>query len=156
MRFLIAIFVAALAAPASAGQAQDKVLACFSEMGQTTDWGMCLNAMFAPCANEEIGSESHLACLIQQRSTWQAAKRTVEAEVIRSLNDTGLEELGGLMLAWPKFVEQKCEAVASSRADISYDAAQLGCQISEFALMTNELTACIKGRSVEEYCQTEE
>ena len=134
---------------------QDQVLSCFAGIGAVTEWNTCLNKMFAPCADKSVGSEKHLACLIQQREDWRLAKRTAETGVLKALNDTGMEELSGLMLAWPKFVEDKCTAVAEGRADISYDAAQLGCQISEFALMTNELTACMEGRSVEAYCQVE-
>ena len=142
-----------LGTPAMAGPDQDKVLACFAEMGFSTTWNQCLNTMFASCAEHEIGSPDHLACLTQARSEWQQAKIDAETGVLEVLTETGFEELSGLMLAWPKFVEDKCEVVAASRSDISAEAARLGCHISEFALLTNEFTACLNGRSTEAYCQ---
>ena len=154
MRFAFMAGVAIFGAfPAWAETAQQDVLACFAQMDQTTDWNTCLNTMFAPCAGEEVGSDAHLSCLTGQRENWQAAKSNVEGEVLQALGKDGIEALSGLMLAWPQFVGDKCTAVAEGRADISYDAALLGCQISEYALMTNELTACVEGRSVEDYCQ---
>ena len=138
---------------ARAETAQQSVLQCFSGMGVTTEWNQCLNAMFAPCAAETVGSADHVGCLAQQREDWRLAKIEVETSVLSRLSETGMEELSWLMLAWPKFVEDKCRAVAESRADISYEAAALGCQISELALMTNEFSACLDGRSTEPYCQ---
>lgn len=135
---------------------QAQVLTCFGDIGAGSDWNSCLNTMFAPCAGEEIGSEAHLGCLTQQRADWRAAKIETETDVLKALSEQGMEDLSGLMMAWPSFVEDKCEAVAEWRADISRDAAYLGCQISELALMTNEMTACLEGRSTEEYCQLQE
>ena len=138
---------------ALAGPTQDTVLDCFSEMGETTEWNQCLNTMFEPCADQEVGSSEHVGCLTEQLSEWQDAKFGAETELLSRISGQGMEELSGLMLAWPKFVEDKCKAVAESRAGISYDAASLGCKISETALLTNELTACVDGRSTEDYCQ---
>ena len=134
---------------------QDLVLDCLAEVGTSTDWNTCLNTMFAPCAEAEIGSDEHLACLKTEREDWRLAKSTAEGALVDRLSNAGMQELSGLMLAWPKFVDTKCTAVAEGRADISYDAAQLGCQIAEIALMTNEFTACVEERSVEDYCQLE-
>lgn len=135
---------------------QDQVLSCLAKVGTSTDWNTCLNTMFAPCAGMDVGADDHLACLTQQRADWRTSKIRAESGVVKTLSDAGMEELSGVMLAWPKFVDQKCKAVAESRADISYEAAQIGCQIAEIALMTNEMTACAEGRSVEEYCQIKE
>jgi hypothetical protein len=132
---------------------QEDVLSCFSEMGFTTEWNECLNRMFAPCATQKVGSDGHIACLMQEREDWRAAKFEAETGVLERLTEEGMAELSGLMLAWPEFVEDKCNAVAESRAEISADAANLGCQISELALLTNEMTACLDGRSTEAYCQ---
>ena len=148
----------ALAVPGPAvaeASVQDEVLECLANIGSGTDWNTCLKAMFAPCAMEKIGSDPHLECLSTERADWRAAKNSAEASIVDDLTNAGMEELSGLMLAWPKFVDNKCTAVAEGRADISYDAAQIGCQIAEIALMTNELTACAEGRSVEDYCQFE-
>ncbi len=134
---------------------QDQVLNCLAEVGARTDWNTCLNTMFAPCAGQEIGSEGHLTCLKTEREDWRLAKSAAEGALVDRLSKAGMQELSGLMLAWPKFVDTKCTAVAEGRADISYDAAQLGCQIAEIALMTNEFTACVEERSVEDYCQLE-
>lgn len=145
-----------LTAPAQAETTQDDVLACFAQMNETTDWNTCLNTMFAPCAGQAIGSEPHLECLIGQSNGWRAAQQNAETEVLGKLTAAGAETLGGLLSAWPKFVEEKCSGVAQGRAGISFEAALIGCQISEYALMTNELTNCLAGRSVEEYCQINE
>lgn len=132
---------------------QQDVLSCFEGLGAETEWNQCLNLMFAPCAGEEVGSEGHLGCLAEEREGWRSAKLAVEKQVVEGLTEDGMAEFSGLMLAWPKFVEDKCNAVAQSRAQISSDAANLGCQISELALLTNEMTACLDGRSTEDYCQ---
>lgn len=132
---------------------QEDVLSCFAEMGVETTWGTCLETMFAPCAENEIGSSDHIGCLADERESWRAAKFEAETEVLARLTEGGMAELSGLMLAWPQFVEDKCAAVAEGRADISFEAASLGCQISELALLTNEMTACLNGRSEEPYCQ---
>lgn len=155
-RLMWIAIICTAAAPAHAETPQSEVLSCFKQMNQSTDWNTCLNTMFEPCAGEEVGAEAHLACLSSQLEDWQEAKRSVESDVLKALSQKGIENLSGLMLAWPQFVGDKCTAVAEGRADISYDAAKLGCQISEYALLTNELTACVEGRSVEEYCQMEE
>jgi hypothetical protein len=138
---------------ARAETTQDTVLGCFADIGASSDWNQCLNTMFAPCADDEVGSEAHLMCLTSQRNDWQTTKFATETALLDRLSEPGLEELSGLMLAWPKFVKDKCAAVAESRAGISYDAASLGCEISELALLTNEMSACLDGRSNEDYCQ---
>ncbi|MGR3513243.1 MAG: hypothetical protein ACU0GG_10790 [Paracoccaceae bacterium] len=132
---------------------QQDVLQCFEGIGADTEWNQCLTIMFAPCAGEEVGSEGHLTCLSAERENWRVAKLAAEKDVIDRLTGDGMAELSGLMLAWPEFVEDKCNAVGEARANISRDAADLGCQISEYALLTNEMTACLSGTSTEEYCQ---
>ena len=109
--------------------------------------------MFAPCADQDVGSEGHLACLSAERESWRFAKLAAKKDVIDRLTEDGMAELSGLMLAWPEFVQDKCNAVGDARASISREAADLGCQVSEYALLTNEMTACLAGRSTEEYCQ---
>lgn len=138
---------------ALAKDTQEQVIDCLGEVGTTSTWNSCLNVMFAPCGGMIIGSEEHIACLIQQRDDWRIERIGMETQVLRSLSEEGKTELGSLMLAWPKFVEDKCKVVAESRADVSYNAAFLGCQISEIALFTNELTACHEDRSIEDYCE---
>ncbi|MDJ0638745.1 MAG: hypothetical protein QNJ20_07925 [Paracoccaceae bacterium] len=150
---LLVISAIILATVTRAESTQDQVLDCFASMDTTTEWNTCLNAMFAPCAGEEVGSEPHLSCLTEQRENWRSAKIEAETNVLSRLSEAGMEELSGLMLGWPRFVDDKCKAVAESRAEISYDAAALGCQISELALLTNEMRACLAGRSTEAYCQ---
>lgn len=135
---------------------QDDVLSCFDQMGVSTEWNQCLNTMFAPCAELQVGGEGHLACLSEQRENWRAAKFRAETQVLERLTEGGLAELSGLMLAWPKFMEDKCRAVGESRSQISSEAANLGCQVSELALLTNEMTACLQGNSNEDYCQLRE
>ncbi len=146
-----AIIVSTVMARAEAQQ--DAVLDCFSEMEGGVSWATCLETMFAPCADLEVGSEAHIGCLSEERGNWRAAKVDAEGSLLARLSEEGMTELSGLMLAWPKFVEDKCKAVAETRAAISFEAAELGCQISELALLTNEMTACLDGRSAEAYCQ---
>lgn len=150
---VLVISAIVLATIVRADTPQQDVLTCFEGIGADTEWNQCLNLMFAPCAVEDVGSDLHLGCLAEERKGWQNAKLAVEADVIARLTEDGMAELSGLMLAWPKFVEDKCNAVAESRAQISAEAANLGCQISELALLTNEMTACLGGRSTEDYCQ---
>ncbi len=150
------VMTSLIAGPAMAESVQDDVLACFAQMDTTTDWNTCLTTMFAPCDAQEIGSDPHLECLIGQSNDWRAAQQSAETEVLGKLSDAGQETLNGLLSAWPKFVEEKCSGVAQGRAGLSFEAALIGCQISEYALMTNELTACLEGRSVEAYCQIDE
>ena len=132
---------------------QSAVLSCLGEVGFSTEWNTRLNLMFEPCAGEEIGSDAHLACLFQQRVDWHNTKIRTEAVILERLTEGGVEELSGLMLAWPSFVKNKCEVVGESRADISYEAARLGCEVSEHVLLTNEFQACLDGRSTEDYCK---
>ncbi|MEM6385706.1 MAG: hypothetical protein AAF718_05665 [Pseudomonadota bacterium] len=129
------------------------VLTCFEGIDAETEWNQCLNIMFSPCADQDVGSEGHLVCLTEERANWRAAKLDVEKDVIARLTEDGMAELSGLMLAWPEYVEDKCNAVGEARANISREAADLGCQISEYALLTNEMEACLTGRSTEAYCQ---
>lgn len=142
-----------LATIVRADTAKRDVLRCFEGIGTETEWNQCLSVMFAPCAELEVGSDGHVGCLAQQRENWRIAKIEAERDVLARLTEDGMAELSGLMVAWPKFVEDKCTAVAETRAAISFEAAALGCQISELALMTNEMTACLNGRSTEDYCQ---
>lgn len=155
MRILAIIGAAiALVSAASAEEVQQEaVLSCLSEIGTSTEWNTCLNQMFEPCAGEEVGSEGHVACLVQQKADWRLAKVETELQVLERLTEGGVEELGGVMLAWPKFVDDKCEAVAASRAEISSSAAKLGCEISEHVLVTFEFRNCLEGRSTEDYCE---
>ena len=153
MKRLGCLFALCLTTPAMAEDAvQDQVLACVQQMDQGTSWSTCLNMMFAPCGDEKVGSETHLTCLADQQVIWQQTKAAVEGEMLESLTQAGTVELSGLMLAWPSFVKHKCKAVAEGRADISFDAAFIGCEISEVMLMTNEFVACTKGLSLEAYC----
>lgn len=153
---VLVISAIVLATIVRADTPQRDVLDCFDKIGAETEWNQCLSIMFSPCAGEEIGSRAHVGCLAQEREDWRLAKIEAETGVLARLTDEGMTELSGLMVAWPQFVEDKCNAVAETRADISFEAAALGCQISELALMTNEMTACLAGRSTEDYCQLRE
>lgn len=155
MRITATILLLVLGSGSASADTQQDVLACFAGMGTSTDWNTCLNTMFSPCASETVGSDPHLECLIEQGNGWRASQQSAEAEVMGKLTQAGAETLGGLLGAWPKFVDEKCSGVAQGRAGISFEAALIGCQISEYALMTNELTNCLEGRSTEEYCQVE-
>jgi len=149
--FAGAFSVAASGAQASQEAKQDEVLACFAAIGSTTDWNTCMWQLFEPCADMDIGSEPHMACLTQQNHEWRLAKLTAEQAVLTSLTEDGWNELSSLMIAWPQFVEDKCNTIAQARR--LADAAKLACNLSELALITNELRACKAGMSTETYCQ---
>ena len=154
---LLAVLLALFAGPASASEEhQDLVLNCLANISTTTNWNTCLNLMFEPCVGEEIGSDGHVACLFQQQVDWHNAKIKTEAVLLKRLSEGGVEELSGLMLSWPTFVKDKCQAVGESRASISFDAARLGCEVSEHALVVNEFQSCLSGRSTEAYCELKE
>ena len=85
---------------ALAGQTQDTVLECFSDMGEGTEWNQCLNTMFEPCADQGVGSSEHVSCLTEQLSGWQDAKFSAETELtVNEVPFNATEPFGAINLA---------------------------------------------------------
>jgi hypothetical protein len=151
MKNYAAILLILSATPASAADGK-AVFDCLGEVGASTTWEQCLGAMFEPCEDLSVGGDAHLTCLSRERDDWLDRLQTDQADVMEILAPKGAAELEGLLSAWPTYVQSKCASVADSRAHISYRAAYLGCEITEAALIANELRACQSGMSIEDYC----
>ncbi|MCO4824935.1 MAG: hypothetical protein KC451_08795 [Amylibacter sp.] len=158
-RTLIAASVAGLMGFAGAAQAADgeshqsEVIACLSKMDAGTTWDQCRTKMFEPCAEEEVGSEPHLACLEVQNKAWQDQVDASIAELNTKLTPDATGQLNELLDQWFGYLKGKCEAVATEKAGISAAAAGLGCEISEFAGLATEFNSCLIGKSESPYCE---
>jgi hypothetical protein len=158
-RTLIAASVAGLMGFAGAAQAADgeshqsEVIACLSKMDAGTTWDQCRTKMFEPCAEEEVGSEPHLACLEVQNKAWQDQVDASIAELNTKLTPDARGQLNELLDQWFGYLKGKCEAVATEKAGISAAAAGLGCEISEFAGLATEFNSCLIGKSESPYCE---
>ena len=137
---------------------QDKVevLACVENLETSTTWAQCTTMMFQPCADEEVGSGGHVACLGGQRTGWQAALETLEAKVFEAITPVAAGELKDLLGGWTKFVAQKCQQVAKDRAGTGAEAALRGCEIAEMVGLSSEYAACLEGRSTAPFCKIAE
>lgn len=129
------------------------VFTCLSAMDETTTWGQCLGLTFASCADLQVGSREHGACLIDLRNLWRADAETRRVAVMGSISPEGQQALSALLEAWPKYIDDKCKAVGAMRADSGEASALLGCEVSEHVLLASEFEACLEGRSPEDYCQ---
>ncbi len=146
-----------LASPAAAQDlpiAEDKlvVLACLEKMEISTSWPQCLDLMFAPCADEVPGTDTHATCLTGVRDEWKGTVQNLQEEVMAVTTTNGANQLLNLIVIWTDYVAQKCEEVAQSRTE-GADSARLGCEVSELAGLTDEFAACLEGRSTAEYCE---
>ena len=148
----LAIAFAALASAANAQDGRDVIYGCLDNIGLSTTWAQCVNAMFSPCAGEELGTEAHAACLNGLYSTWFDGLESEVAATMQKLPQYGQEELTGILSAWYGFASTKCSEIAAGREGSAAQSAELGCQISETALLSNELRRCRAGRSQEAYC----
>ncbi|MDR6264424.1 hypothetical protein [Roseobacter sp. N2S] len=141
---------------AAQGSVQDQAVACLSTMGAQTTWDQCRGALFEPCAQDAVGSAPHLACLQVQKTDWRG-HLDAKTEVLNArLTPEGSGQLSELLGQWFGFVGNKCSAVAQAKADISADAAMLGCEISEFAGLATEFDSCLQGDSTSPYCTLKE
>ncbi len=129
------------------------VLACLENIEQSTTWGQCLNLMFQPCAQQEVGSDGHANCLRSERTRWRATMENLQEQVFDVITVSGGSELAGVMGQWTGYVAQKCQEVAATRAETGPESARLGCEITEFVGLTGEFAACLEGRSNAPYCQ---
>lgn len=126
---------------------------CLRAMDETTTWGQCLGLTFAPCAVHEVGTRDHGQCLLDLRNLWRDDMEARRAEVMEAITPAGGQALSALLDAWPKYLDDKCTAVAALRSQTGEASALLGCEVSEYMLLSSEFDACLDGRSPEEYCQ---
>jgi len=153
---MIRLMMVLLALPA-ASLAQDTpargdILSCVAAMETDADWAVCRTRMFAGCADHPAGSSPHVACLTDDRAGWQEVLDGTTTDVTGILTAEGATELAQLLTQWFGYVGQKCAAVGASRAEISEEAAILGCEISEIVGLTAELQSCRAGSSTSPYC----
>ncbi len=128
---------------------------CTENLGGSTTWPQCLNIIFAECATDEVGSESHLACLDETRQAWSTTVENLQKDVTSSITAEGALELANLRSEWTGYVLQKCQDVAETKPESGREAARLGCSITEMVGLSAELDACLEGRSASPYCQIE-
>ncbi|MFY0692061.1 MAG: hypothetical protein JXR14_09105 [Paracoccaceae bacterium] len=138
------------AEPLDEGKLQ--VLSCLEQLDQGVEWSQCLDLMFGPCVDHAVGSQPHLACLGEERQAWRLVLEDLQAQVFEAVTPLGASELATLLGQWTGYVVQKCEAVGLARADISAEAGQLGCEITEMVGLSGEFAACLEGRSAAPYC----
>jgi hypothetical protein len=135
---------------------QSGVVSCLEQMENGTTWAQCVNLMFSPCADQEVGSAGHVACLTGQRDAWRDSKELLQRELIPVLTVAGGTEMVNLMGQWTGYVGQKCAAVGLANESTGSEAATLGCEVSEYAGITVEFAACYDKISTAPYCVHEE
>lgn len=128
------------------------VLACLENLEQSTTWGQCLNLMFQPCADNDVGSEAHVSCLTSERTRWRSSLENLQEQVFGAITVAGGGELADVMGQWTGYVAQKCQEVAASKVETGAQSARLGCEITEMVGLTGEFAACLEGRSTMAYC----
>jgi hypothetical protein len=153
MRFLILSAALCVGGAVQAQEShQDWAIDCLSKMETDTSWPECRKGLFAPCEGSAVGSEPHLACLKKHRETWRLHLDKQTGALNKRLSPEGSRQLSDLLGQWFGFVGNKCGSVAQAKADISADAARMGCEISEFAGLATEFQSCLSGNSVSPYC----
>ena len=153
------IVAAALCTFGEMGQAQSSlpqehinVMACLENMGTNSSWNQCLGLIFAPCATDEVGSETHVACLQVQREHWTTSMQLLQTDVTDAITLKSAEDLSEILSGWINYVSQKCQAGEDVADTSALAAKQLGCQITEIAGLSGEYAACLEGRSTADYC----
>lgn len=132
---------------------QTQTVACLSQMDAGTTWEQCRGMMFEPCADQELGSAPHVACLKSEKADW---KDHLDANITilnNKLSMDGAAQLTELLVSWNDYVGKKCDAVAQSRVGAGQEAALIGCEISEYAGVATEFSACLTGQSDTPYCK---
>ena len=135
---------------------RQEVLECIETLDTQTNWNQCLTLMFAPCADLAVGSDLHVGCLGAERVAWRDVMDAHREALFDRLTPGAADELSALMDQWLGYVGQRCNAVAEEKAEISAQAAQLGCEISEIVGATAEFAACRRGESSAPYCILQE
>ena len=158
-RTLIAFSIAGFATFAGEAHAsetetrQSQTVACSSTMDNGTTWEQCRTMMFEPCAELELGSAPHLACLKEQKADWKTHLDANITKLNSSLSMDGAAQLTELLVSWNDYLGKKCDAVAKSRTGAGQEAAYVGCEISEYAGVAAEFDTCLSGKSQQPYCK---
>ena len=150
------LFGAGAASASEIENEQDWVVDCLSRMEVSTSWDECRTGMFQMCQTATVGSAEHLSCLTEQSDKWKVYLQDYTDLLNEKLTSEGALELSMLLGQWFGYVGNKCAAVAESKAEISSEAAGLGCEISEFAGLVTEFHACLDQRSTAPYCVIKE
>ena len=161
MRYLFGLLVALwLATPGLAQQPlteeQAQITSCLYAIDAETTWPQCAGLLFAPCREQEVGTEGHVACLREQQRAWQGAMLGQVALLSEILTPDGSTELTQLMGGWINLTAQNCGEIAAAKQGLAARSAELGCQISEIAGATTEFRACAEGLSTAPYCVIQE
>lgn len=154
--FWAAALMASVCANAANAGPREDVLTCVGSMNTDADWAICRNLMFKPCATDEVGSETHIACLSEEKNAWLSEIETRRVTLSEQLTSDSLGAVTDLYGQWIAYVGQKCPSVALKNAATSKEAAQLGCEISESVGMAAEFESCLNGTSTAPYCIIEE
>ena len=163
----LALLATALTLSAGAAQAEDiptlpetkaQVVTCLGAMDQDggTTWNQCMEMLFAPCADREVATQAHLDCLLKERDDWLIGVEREQERTAAAITPQGQNDLRNIMSQWRGYVRNKCATAASQNTGIKADVAQAGCEMSEMALVTDELMSCVAGRSLSPYCIPQE
>ena len=145
-------FGAMAQAQSSLPQEHINAMACLENMGASTSWNQCLGLIFAPCLEDEVGSEVHVNCLQDQRENWSASMQFLQEDVTDAITLKSAEDLFEILSGWINYVSQKCQAGEDATDNSAMVVKQLGCQITELVGLSGEYAACLEGRSTAEYC----
>lgn len=149
---LLSIAPSSFASQSKITDAQRAIMDCINAMGVTTEWGQCARMMFSACADNEVGTDAHLACLTTEHDGWREAMDGERLALVDELTTKGVTELSQVMEQWFGYVAKKCTEVALGKPKVAAEAAQTGCEISEMAGVTTEFVACRQGKSTAPYC----
>lgn len=152
---LLAIHLAAGPTHAQPITNQELVLNCLATIGESTSWEECRGMIFAPCQEHKAGTDTHIACLVGEKSDWENKMSDLQETLVGKLTRDGNATLAELMASWFEFREGRCNDVAEARPEAARSA-KLGCEITEIAGITAEFQACQEGRSTTPYCTFKE
>lgn len=153
---LAGVLYGAAATPLQAQDAfsdqQREVLSCLAQMENGVTWSTCLNVLFSPCADIEIGSEAHVACLTEQRDIWRGTKNVLQSDLVEMLTAEGGTQMMNILHQWQGYVGDKCSQVSQQYEESGAESAALGCEISELTGLTAELALCHEQDSTAQFC----
>jgi hypothetical protein len=111
--------------------------------------------IFAPCGEHTVGTDTHAACLLKQKTDWESEMNNQQEVLVEKLTLSGNSMLAELMGNWFSYREARCNEVAEARPEAG-KSAKLGCEVAEIAGITAEFQACLEGRSTTPYCTIKE
>lgn len=147
--------IASLSAHAQPITNQTLVLNCLAQIGEETSWQECRGMIFAPCQEHKVGTDTHSACLLKQKTDWENEMSNQQEVLVEKLTLSGNSMLAELMGNWFSYREARCSEVAQARPEAG-KSAKLGCEVAEIAGITAEFQACLEGRSTTPYCTIKE